>query len=81
MPFETFIALHCVVPAVEHRAKCNQSLQQVPEKERTPELKKVSTSDHISTHTKTSVENYRPASGYASQYLAYGVTEGNVPSL
>ena len=23
MPFETVIALQCVVPAVEHRAKCN----------------------------------------------------------
>ena len=50
-----------------------------PEKEKSTEMKKVALLTISLTHA--SVENYRPASSYAPQYLAYGVTEGNVPSL
>ena len=50
-----------------------------PEKEKSTEMKKVALLTISPTHA--SVENYRPASSYAPQYLAYGVTEGNVPSL
>ena len=50
-----------------------------PEKEKSTEMKKVALLTISPTHA--SAENYRPASSYAPQYLAYGVTEGNVPSL
>ena len=43
------------------------------------ETKKVALLSISPTHANA--ENYRPASSYAPQYLAYGVTEGNVPSL